>query len=56
MSPCRVCIGAPSTRERWWDSHPRRVSYMYNLAGVLNLNLLKILAARLLTFGGTGRV
>jgi hypothetical protein len=34
----------------------RRVSHMYNLAGVLDLNILAILAARLPTLRGSGRV
>jgi hypothetical protein len=29
----------------------RRVSYIYNLAGLLNINTFPTLAARLLTFG-----
>jgi hypothetical protein len=34
----------------------RRVSYTYNLAGVLDRNLLAALAARLLSFRESGRV
>jgi magnesium chelatase family protein len=33
----------------------RRVSYMYNFAGVLNFNVFAALAARLTNLGGSGR-
>jgi hypothetical protein len=35
--------------------HPRRVSYMYNFADVLNLNVFVALAARLTNSGGSDR-
>jgi hypothetical protein len=36
--------------------HLRMGSYRYNLAGVLNVNLLATLAVRLLGLRGSGRV
>ena len=49
----------PSFDAMSWRScgnRSRRVSYTYNLAGVLNLNILATFAARLLTLKGSGRV
>jgi hypothetical protein len=60
--PTTVCsswMNCPSSDARSWRScasRSRRVSYTYNLTGVLNLNLLETLAVRLLSLRGSGRV
>jgi hypothetical protein len=50
------CRSAAATSWRSCTSPSRRVSQEYNFAGVLNLNLLKTSAVRLLSFRESGRL
>jgi hypothetical protein len=49
------CRSASGMSSRSCDNHLRRVSYTYNLTGVLDLNFLASFAVRLLSFRGSAR-